>query len=301
MLILLVLPWIASLLFAACAPRLARRSRPDVAARVLLACGLALTATAMTSAALVAFVGLARIPFVAQLGHWTGPAPRNQQLVPWWLGILGAAVIMIIALTFLRRAEKFRGAVLAGAAVQRDAGGEIVHVVDDAVYAYACRPVPYRPGVILVSDGLLRTLDPDEQAAVVAHERSHVAHQHALYEAAGLLIATINPLLRPVQRAVSHSLERWADEDAATVTGRPTAARALAHAAVHVAPPTPALALGHARGEVTDRVYALLEAPHTQSGRLMSVAAANTLIATVAVVVAMHNIELLFEILQRHP
>ena len=47
------------------------------------------------------------------------------------------------------------------------------------------------------------------------------------------LAAAINPTLRPTARALRHTVERWADEDAAdAVADRRTVARALARAAL---------------------------------------------------------------------
>ena len=88
-------------------------------------------------------------------------------------------------------------------------------VSDPDPFAFACRAWPFRPGVIVISDGMQRSLDDHQRAAVLAHEQSHLTHQHSVYELIALLAGALNPFLRPIQREIGFSLERWADERAA--------------------------------------------------------------------------------------
>ena len=118
-------------------------------------------------------------------------------------------------------------------------------------------------GRIVVTTGLLRALSASERRAVLEHERSHVRHRHAWWLLAADLAAAANSLLRAAARTAAHSVERWADEDAADVVAdRRLAARAVGRAALlrHAGPiPSPTLsALG---GQVPDRVRALLAPP----------------------------------------
>jgi hypothetical protein len=82
--------------------------------------------------------------------------------------------------------------------------------------AYA---LPGWPGRVVVSGGLLGRLEPPRQAALIAHERAHLAGRHHLFTITAWMAAAACPLLIPVARAVEFTVERWADEAAATVTG----------------------------------------------------------------------------------
>src|SRR5260221_12849492 len=91
---------------------------------------------------------------------------------------------------------------------------------------------------------MLAALDGRGRAALVAHERAHLAGFHYLFTTAARLAATASPLLRPVARAVEYTVERWADERAATVVGdRRLVPHALGRAALaaQASPPPPAL------------------------------------------------------------
>jgi hypothetical protein len=120
---------------------------------------------------------------------------------------------------------------------------------------------------------------------LLAHERAHARGAHYLFTSGARLAAAANPLLRPVATAVGYTVERWADEHAASVTGdRPLAARAIAHAALasSAAPPArtgPAAALAliphdlRGAGPVPRRVAALLSPPPSRPSLLLLAAA----------------------------
>ncbi len=74
-----------------------------------------------------------------------------------------------------------------------------------------------------------------EQPVLLAHERAHAVGLHYLFGTAARLAAAC-PLLHPVTAAAGYTMERWADEHAAAVTGdRRLAARAIARAALATA------------------------------------------------------------------
>ena len=103
--------------------------------------------------------------------------------------------------------------------------------------------VPGAPGRIVVSTGMVAALDEPSLRALVAHEQAHLNGSHYVYATLARLAATANPFLRPLATAVEYSIERWADEDAATATGdRLAVARAISSAAV-------AARHGHAQAE----------------------------------------------------
>ena len=79
--------------------------------------------------------------------------------------------------------------------------------------------LPGRPGRIVVSAGMLRALDVEERRVLLAHERSHLDRHHHRFIRLTDLAASALPLLRPVQRHVRFTVERWADEDAAAAVG----------------------------------------------------------------------------------
>src|SRR6202035_1144887 len=90
-----------------------------------------------------------------------------------------------------------------------DAHDSIVVVPGPAIEAYA---LPGRPGRIVVSGRLLDRLDNGSRAALIAHERAHLAGRHHLFASVARLAAAANPMLLPVARAVEYTVERWADE-----------------------------------------------------------------------------------------
>ena len=128
----------------------------------------------------------------------------------------------------------------------------VVVVPGPAIEAYA---LPGRPGRIVVSDRLLDRLDAGGRTALIAHEQAHLSGRHYLFAAAARLAAAANPMLLPVARSVDYTVERWADEHAAAVTGdRGLVAETIGQVAL-LAGPRPARPprmslgiLGHAPG-----------------------------------------------------
>lgn len=121
-------------------------------------------------------------------------------------------------------------------------------VVDDrAPDAYA---LPGLPGRIVVSTGMLHTLDETEHTILLAHEHAHLTAHHYAFVAAAQLGAAANPLLRPFANATTYTIERWADENAARATGdRRRVARTVGKAALAAhRTPGPVRATGAALG-----------------------------------------------------
>ncbi|WP_018549501.1 M56 family metallopeptidase [Streptomyces sp. LaPpAH-108] len=123
-------------------------------------------------------------------------------------------------------------------------------------------------GRVVVSTGMLSRLTSGERRALFAHERAHLTARHHRFLLLVQLAARANPFLRPLRTAVSYTVERWADEEAAgVVRSRRTVARAIGRAALisgaapGVGPgagPGAALAGFAAPGPVPRRVAALL-------------------------------------------
>jgi hypothetical protein len=292
-------PLVACVVGAACAPLVARRAEPRIAATVLVVTGLMLAVASAAALALLAFASAARIPAVAARGHWAAESVASREPVPTWLGVLAAVSLVAIATNALRVLVSHSRPLSEAVRLQLRNAGDIITVNDQAAYAYACRALPFRPGVIIVSDGLHRSLDREQRAAVLAHEQSHLEHHHHLYEMGAMLTSALNPLLRPIERHIRFCLERWADEDAAAARGRETAASALAVSALQRSTTTPLPQLAHATNAVPARVRALLDDPHPRGRFWVGSATLNALLATAAAVLAAHSTELIFEALRR--
>ncbi len=181
--------------------------------------------------------------------------------------------------------------------------------------AYA---LPGWPGRIVVSGGLLDLLEPRRRAALIAHERAHLAGRHHLFTITAWMAAAACPLLIPVARAVEFTVERWADEEAAAATGdRRLVAETIGQVAVMTAArgtaqstARSALRLGMTgparrrpsvawAGPVPRRVAALLAAPpRTQRRVLLAACAAVVLLAGLAVLDAARDLHALLELAQ---
>jgi len=97
-----------------------------------------------------------------------------------------------------------------------------------------------RKDVILVSSGLLDLLDPEEQAAVIAHELGHLRELDGRYLAFFRTLSRLmrwDPVLALLARSLTQREEFRADLDAVEITRRP---RALARALYKVARAAPA-------------------------------------------------------------
>lgn len=150
---------------------------------------------------------------------------------------------------------------------------QVAVLPDQLPYAYA---LPGPQGRIVVSAGMMARLDSRERRALFAHERAHLSWRHHRFLLVAELAARANPFLRPLHSAVAYTTERWADEEAARVTGdRRLVARAVGKAALVSGNPHPGLAgLATALGPVPRRVAALLEpAPSTRSWPPLATAA----------------------------
>ena len=130
------------------------------------------------------------------------------------------------------------------------------------LFAYT---MPGPAGRIVVSSGLVDTLDAGALSVVVAHERVHAHHRHDRYVLVASATVAVLPVLVPLQRRLRFALERWADEEAmADLAVEPRSlARTLAAVALSGAT-IPAGAVGVAGLGVAARVSALLDPPVTR-------------------------------------
>ena len=264
----LVLPLLAGALLGSVAVPLSRRLGPRATARLFPVTALLVAGSTVVALAAVAVLVLARVAEIAEVGRISVPAlPTGPTRVPLPVGIgLGLAVAASLWLGGRRAVGVVVGTVEAQRVCRhlaRRADG--VHLLDDDRPRAFAVAGPH--GRVVVSSGMLRSLSGPEQAAVLAHERSHLRRRHHMGLLAVQVAAAADPLLRPLLAVTALAVERDADEDAAVAVGdRRVVALALARAGVAGRAPGPGAALGGvglgaAVGDVPVRVEALLAPP----------------------------------------
>lgn len=309
----LYLPLVIPALAGAAARPLAARLDPRQATWLLTAATVLLAGCSTAALALLAAYAAARAPVLASLADYSQPVIRRGDPVPAELGVAAALALagaaVAVAVMFRRRAralaESYRRAAGMGT------GEGVVVVPGPAIEAYA---LPGLPGRIVVSGRLLDHLDDRGRVALIAHERAHLAGRHHLFSAVTHLAAAANPLLLPVARTVDYTVERWADEHAAVVTGdRRLVAETIGRVALLATPPrqrapeAAALSATGPRyqrisvawaGPVPRRVAALLAAPPRTRVILLAICTALVLIAGVSALEAARDLHTLVELAQ---
>jgi hypothetical protein len=274
MIISCVLPFLIAASFGAFAPPLSRRVRPGLAIWMLSAGGLALTICVVVALGVVAALGLGQLAPLARLGHWS---PHRLGLnAPFQAWSTWTAVVLVVLATARAASSSWsQGRRLRAAwSTSRAAPAGLVVLADDEPYAYA---VPGWPGRIVVSRGLLQSLDHSGRRALLAHEQTHLGEHHDLHHLAVAVATAVNPLLLRLPAALHLACERQADEVAAQTVGhRGTVARAITTA---VGPHLQTLAWAASGADVPVRVAALLSPP--RDNRMLSIA---LLIATIMAV-----------------
>jgi len=267
----LVLPVVAALVGAALAGLVQRQLQPRVALRTLTAIAVAAAAAVVWGLSLIFTSFLASIPWIADRAGWCHvPLPFDHR-VPFWLGALS---LVALAVGAQRGIQAFRRHRDARATVEDS--DDVVIDPSPLPKAYA---VPGKPGHIVVSTGMLRYLDQDDLRVLIAHEQSHLDHDHHRWVAVAEVAAAVVPLVARIAAKVRFASERWADEDAAAAVGdRSLVARAVAKAALAVtdATRTPKLALADLG--VRARVVALLAIRRAADGRPMRRSASSALV-----------------------
>src|SRR5262249_41697262 len=222
-----------------------------------------------------------------------------------------AAVVLTVAAVAVAVAVRYRARALAESyrrAARLHDDGTVVVQRSAAVEAYA---LPGWPGRIVVSGRLLEALSEPGRAALLAHERAHLAGRHHLFTTMAHLAAAANPVWLPMARAVDYTVERWADEHAARVTGnRRLVAVTIGQVAMLATPGRlPAATLGMARagsrrvslawaGPVPRRVAALLAPPPRSPVLLLAAAVLIVLLTGASAVEAAKDLHALLELAQ---
>jgi Zn-dependent protease with chaperone function len=309
---LLYLPLAIPALAGLAARPLAALLEPRQATWLLTIAAVALAACSTVALAVLAAFTAARSPILAALGDYSQQVIRRGDPIPSATGAIAGLALTAAAIAFTvlfrKRARALAESYRRAAELRED--GSVVVVPGLAIEAYA---LPGRPGRVVVSDLLLDRLDADSRAALIAHEQAHLSGRHYLFAAAAWLAAAANPMLLPVARSVEYTLERWADEHAAAVTGdRGLVAETIGHVALlasHRPVRTPSMALGivgsRARrvsvalaGPVPRRVAALLTAPPRRRIVLLAACAVIVLLAGVAVLETAGDLHALLEVAQ---
>ena len=292
------LPLVLSVLFARTAPQLARQLPPHIATWMLSAGALVAAAASGSAIALLAFDAVARNPEVAARARWSDEVLRHHDPVTTPIGLAAVAAVLVFAARFVEATLRRRSATLAAhrLAAELPATGSELSVLDSARrQAFA---IPGRPGRIAVTTGMLRALDPGQRRALLAHERSHLAHHHHLHHTAVHLAAAVNPLMHHLHAAIATATERWADEDAASLCRRDTVADALSRAATGTGFRVPAVVLPAAANDVAARVGALRAPALPITAWRLGLPGALLVAMAVAVAIAMRDTERLFELAQ---
>lgn len=290
-----LVPLLMSAVFGLAAPAIARRLPPALGSWLLSAGAVLAAAASSASLGLLALLVFAQTPLATAQGQWSDTVLRHSG-VPAPVGLAAALGVLVFGARAVRVVWR-RGAALRHAyrlAAALPACGELA-VLDLATHQALA--VPGRPGRIVVSTGLLRSLDGRERRALLAHERAHLRGGHHWHQSAVALAVAVNPLLARLPAALEQCCERWADERAAAESGRATVAGALARAAAGVAvrqAASPVL-LAATAGDLAARIGAL-HAPAPQLSRWRLAVPAALLAATAfALAMALHDVEGLFE------
>ncbi|MET8948483.1 M48 family metalloprotease [Streptomyces sp. NPDC004542] len=261
---LLLLPLVLTFALPASARRTVDRLAPVTALWLITVS--AVVCAGCSLAALGAFVltGLLKVSVFATLGELVHPLRTASDLVVVPAAAASVGVLTgcawTLARSVLRQTRAFRAA--RSEAGCGPAAGDLRVVDSPHPDAYA---LPGRPHRIVVTTGMLRSLDAAEREVLFAHERAHNQGGHHYFLAAAELAAHCHPALRPVRDSVRLAAERAADEAAADAVGdRRLTARAIARAALvgqAARGVRPDFAPSVTTGPVPQRVRALLAAP----------------------------------------
>jgi Zn-dependent protease with chaperone function len=309
-LLVVYLPLLIPALAAVAARPLAARLEPRQGTWLLTVAAVALAGCSTVALALLAASAIAQVPALADLGDYSQSVIHHHDPASAVTGTVAAVVLAVaavaVAVAFRRRARALAESYRRAARLHDD--GAVVVQRGATVEAYA---LPGWPGRIVVSGRLLEALDEPGRAALLAHERAHLAGRHHLFTTAARLAAAANPVLIPLARAVDYTVERWADEHAARVTGdRRLVAVTIGRVAMLATPGRlPAATLGMVRagsrrvslalaGPVPRRVAALLGPPPRSRVLLLAAAVLIVLLTAASAVEAAKDLHALLELAQ---
>ena len=248
------------LVYVGMAPDLIARIRPAVAVRLVVVVSVAVAVAGLFVLGATGFTWAAQDSAVAKVGRWSPEQIKAVDPVPRVEAGLCLLLFTIASVSVLQLAWRRVSAVLAVRRNVHDCrpAADVLFVEDDRAEAFTTAGPQ---AVIVVTTGLMDRLSEPEREALLAHEQSHRRHGHVWWLVAMDLAVAANPLLGRTGRAVTHAVERWADEDAAEhVADRRLVARTLARAALlrKQGPVAAVAAVLAAGGDVPARVRAML-------------------------------------------
>ena len=257
---------------------LSRLTAPGASARLGLAAWLTAMASVLASAtaaleflvqaAMSGWSRLAEVVCRSVAGHACAQTVYTNaafELALAAVAILAALAAAAAAWRYGRSVQRAQRRTRAHAEAARITGRGLPGVTA-AVVLDAPQPAAYcvsgRPGTIVLTSGALALLDPPQLAAVLAHERAHLAGHHHLLIALTRGLAAVfpaGPLFAQGPGNVARLAEMCADDAAARRSGRSPLVAALLVMATGAA--VPASALGAMACAVTDRLRRLADAP----------------------------------------
>lgn len=192
---------------------------------------------------------LAHAPLIGIGFEWCAQAIGLHEVVQAWVGM---PVVALLAAGTVRTVKLLGQHRL----LRLDAPHSIYVAHSENPYAVT---LPGSAGQIVISSAMVEMLEPEEQRIVIAHERAHAHYRHDRYLLIAELAAAAMPPLRALARRVNYSVERWADEAAASACGdRQLVAITLGKVALQANPP---LIAGFSGLGVAARMGALLRPP----------------------------------------
>ncbi len=190
--------------------------------------------------------------------------------------VIAALATATVAWRYGRRVRRAQRQTRAHAEAARITGRRLAAaspavVLDDPHPAAYC--MPGRPATIVVTSGALAVLDDAQLAAVLAHERAHLAGRHHVLLTLTRGLAASFPAVPVFTKGLAHVArlaEMCADDAAARHAGLPELLAALLTMGTGQAIPTAALAA--TTGATAARVQRLIEPPPEASQALNRVA-----------------------------
>ncbi len=167
---------------------------------------------------------LPHVDAVERLVDWCPMIPLHHR-VSYPIGILSLIVLGVMGLRVRTVIRKRRWA------TEGTSGQRMLLLDTPEPIAYAA---PGRPGCVVVSNGILQALCPQERKVLFAHERAHLEQRHDRFLLIASLAVAIVPFLRPLAEKIRLATERCADEAAVAAVGgdREIVAQAIARAAI---------------------------------------------------------------------
>jgi Zn-dependent protease with chaperone function len=233
--------------------------------------------------------------------HWSsGRGPEQPVRGDHWVAqtlaaVLAAELLGVLLLSWVRTARtRRRHRALLELMVTPPVPGEDTRLLDHPAPVAFC--IPGARPLLVLSSGMVAELDAGQVAAVVAHERAHLAEHHHLLLLPFVAWRAALPVLPAADRAhdaVRALVEMRADDVALRSLEGPDPRRCLAGAIVAVAGAAggevPAGALALTGGPVAERVRRLLApaAPLPAAGRWAALAGALALLLAPTVLVVL--------------